>query len=495
MTPRVRLLCAGLLTTGFCLLAAASAVAHPLGNFTVNRYSDLRMQPGRVEIDYVVDMAEIPAFQTRQEIDADSDGTVRSDEAISYRTTECRRMGDGVRLLVDRQPTILAVDGSDLSFPPGAAGLPTLRLTCHLDAPLEAPADGIDVDYADRNSPDRIGWREITAVADGGVMASANVPAASVSRGLTSYPEDMLQSPLDQRQAHLRFRPGDAIAAPRRPGPASLLGPLPRGADRATQAFTSLVASKQLTFPFVLLAFALAMLLGALHALSPGHGKTVMAAYLVGLQGSIRQALAIGVTVTVTHTAGVLTLGLLLSAASSAFVPDRLYPWLSLASGLLLASVGVGLLVRVVRRRGHKHTRDHRHPHPHLHAAHPHPAHDHRDGPAPETPPIGWRSLVALGLADGLVPTPSALLVLLAATALGRAWLGVVLVVAYGVGMAVTLTGTGLLLVHLRATLDRGAKGRRAVLLQRLGRLAPLTTAGVVLAVGVLLAARAAAQL
>jgi nickel/cobalt transporter (NicO) family protein len=480
MTSRAGQRLAAVLMTGFWLLPAAPAAAHPLGNFTVNRYSDLRIEPGRVAIEYVVDMAEIPAFQTRQEIDSDADGAVGSIDEARYRTAECRRMARGVRLLLDGRPVNVDVRGSALSFPPGAGGLPTLRLTCRLHAPIDAAAGALDVDYADQNFPGRIGWREITAAAGAGVMVSADVPAESLSKGLTIYPQDMLQSPLDQRRAHLRFQPGGAGArgGPRPAAPVAGLGPLSRGADRVTQAFTSLVTGRRPTPGFVLVAFVVATLLGAVHALAPGHGKTVMAAYLVGLKGSLRQALIIGLTVTATHTAGVVALGVLVST-SSALVPERLYPWLRMASGLLLASVGAGLLRRTLRHRERAH--DHQH--------------HHISSRAGEGGPIGWRSLVTLGLAGGLVPAPSALLVLLAAAALGRAWLGIALVVAYGLGMAVTLTGTGLVLVHVRTSLDQGTKGRHAAALHRVGRLLPLTTAAVVLAVGLLLAARAATQL
>jgi ABC-type nickel/cobalt efflux system permease component RcnA len=480
MTPRVRPYLAAALVAGLWLLPGGRAAAHPLGNFTINRASALRMERGRIAIDYIVDMAEIPALQTRQEIDSDADSAIGNEEEARYRTAECRRIGRGVHLVLDRRPANVDVRGSALSFPPGAAGLPTLRLTCRLDAAIVAPAGALNVDYADENFPGRIGWREITAVADGGVLVSADVPAESLSKGLTIYPQDMLQSPLDQRRAHLRFQPASAGAGPgaHPDTPVAGLGPLSRGADRATQAFTSLVAGRSPTPGFVLMAFAMATLLGAVHALAPGHGKTVMAAYLVGLKGSLRQALAIGLTVTATHTAGVVALGILVST-SSALVPERLYPWLSLASGLLLASVGAGLVVRTLRHRAHAHGHQH----------------DHLRSRGDDARPVGWRSLVTLGLAGGLVPAPSALLVLLAAAALGRAWMGIALVVAYGLGMAATLTGTGLALVHLRASLDHGSRGRHAAALHRVGRLLPLTTAAVVLAVGLLLAARAATQL
>jgi nickel/cobalt transporter (NicO) family protein len=220
---------------------------------------------------------------------------------------------------------------------------------------------------------------------------------------------------------------------------------------------------------------------GAAHALAPGHGKTVMAAYLVGLRGTLGQAAVIGATVTVTHTAGVLLLGLVLTTFRAA-ASERLYPWLGLASGLLLAGVGIGLLVRA-RAGNHPHPHDHPHPHGHHH--------DH--GPAGR--PLGRRGLVALGLAGGLVPSPSAVVVLLGGIAIGQAWFGVALVMAYGLGMAATLTGVGLLLAHLRTRMDGRLRLPAGSLAARAGRLLPAATASVIVVVGLALAVNGAAQL
>jgi ABC-type nickel/cobalt efflux system permease component RcnA len=253
--------------------------------------------------------------------------------------------------------------------------------------------------------------------------------------------------------------------------------------DRATAAFTALVGARSRSPGFVVVALLLAVVLGAAHALAPGHGKTVMAAYLVGLRGTLRQAATIGATVTLTHTAGVLLLGLVLST-SRAVASERVYPWLGLGSGLLLAAVGAGLLLRA--RPGH--------PHPHAHPHdHPHPHSNHHDGAAGG--PLGRRGLVALGLAGGLVPSPSAVVVLLGGIALGRAWLGVALVLAYGLGMAATLTGVGLLLARLRSRMDRRLHLPAGSLLARLGRLLPAATASVIVLVGLVVAAQGAAQL
>jgi ABC-type nickel/cobalt efflux system permease component RcnA len=295
----------------------------------------------------------------------------------------------------------------------------------------------------------------------------------SRSSRLTAYPNDLLQSPIDQRSASLSVRPGGA-AVDRLP--ARLEAPvraLPRGIDGPTRAFTSLVARHHLSVGFAFVALALAIVLGAIHALAPGHGKTVMAAYLVGQRGTMRQAGLIGLTVTATHTAGVLALGLALSA-SSLVAPERLYPWLGLASGALLAVIGIGLLSRAVRARRYRH--EHHHGHHHHHPV------------VEDVAPVRTRALVAMGFAGGLVPSPSALVVLLGAMALGRAWFGVVLVIAYGLGMAGTLTAAGVLLLRARGALDRRRGRVRG--LARVASALPLATSSVIVVVGLALAAR-----
>ncbi|HET9560092.1 MAG TPA: sulfite exporter TauE/SafE family protein, partial [Actinomycetota bacterium] len=337
-------------------------------------------------------------------------------------------------------------------------------------------------------------------------LEAATVPTTSPTTRLTTSPEDQLSSPLDQRTASLRFRPGGPPAAEAggstresssSPAAGSGAG---GGVDRATAAFTALVGERSLSPGFALVALLLAVGLGAAHALAPGHGKTVMAAYLVGLRGNLRQAATIGATVTLTHTAGVLLLGLVLTT-SRAVASERVYPWLGLGSGLLLAGVGIGLLVRARPGHGHPHPHGHELHHPHPHGQEPDHQHSHHHDP--DQPgaaggagrPLGWRGLVALGLAGGLVPSPSAVVVLLGGIALGQAWFGVALVLAYGLGMAATLTGVGLLLAHLRTRMDRRLRVPAGSVLGRIGRLLPAVTASVIVLVGLGLAASGAAQL
>ena len=488
------------------LVPAAPASAHPLGNFTVNEYSGLRVQPDRVLLDLVVDMAEIPTFQSRGDYDTNADGRTDPAEATAYGSRVCAQQSGRLKLQVDGEPAAVQVVSTALRFPPGQGGLVTLRLTCNLEA-KNGPLHGERrLDFRNANFTDRVGWHEITAVGDGTTLVTSTVPRDSVSRVLTAYPNDLLRSPLNQRIASLRVRPGGA----RYSGPAAKFvlpgAALPRGIDQATRSFTDLVARRNISVGFGVLAFLIALLLGALHALAPGHGKTVMAAYLVGQRGSMRQAGLVGLTVTTTHTLGVMVLGLVLST-SAVIAPERLYPWLGLASGALLAGVGAGLLRRAVRARrerarshAHDHT-SHAHGHahddaPHEHAPHSHGGRVHSHAPVDPERPLHWRSLVAMGFAGGLVPAPSALVVLLGAIALGRTWFGVVLVVAYGIGMAVTLTAAGILLVRARGALDRRAARRvRPSRFGDMARVLPLATSSIIVVVGLYLAARGAAQL
>ena len=341
---------AALAALALLALPAGAASAHPLGNFTVNTYSGLRIQADQVVVDLVVDMAEIPALQARRGVDTDGDDKVSNAEATAYAGRACPEAATKVDVTVDGRRAPVRSTSATVDFPPGTAGLPTLRLTCVLVAGTGDLDGERRIEFRNANHTDRVGWREITAVGDRTTVTSSDVRAASISDRLATYPDDLLSSPPDQRSASLRARPGGP-PAPAVPGvvPGARVAE-PRGVDAATRRFTALVSRQDLSIGFGVVALGLAVVLGAVHAFAPGHGKTIMAAYLVGQRGSLRQAGVIGLTVTATHTAGVLILGIVLSASTD-LAPETLYPWLGTASGLLLAGIGAGLLSRAVRRR------------------------------------------------------------------------------------------------------------------------------------------------
>lgn len=509
---------------GGLVLSAAPAVAHPLGNFTVNTHVGIRVEPAAVDLQVVVDVAEVPTLRAFPGVDAASgpDAVPVADQN-AYRERMCPALRDAVGLRLGDTPVELAVVASSLSFPPGSAGLATTRLECTLRSTRILDTAGQELVLTDSMAVQPVGWREITAVGDGVELASSTVPGRSVSDVLRDYPEDRLDTPLDQREATMSVVAGSGVVtgAAAQTG-ASAAGPL-RGLDPMTTAFTDLVSADRLSVGFGILAVALAVLLGSLHAFAPGHGKTLMAAYLVGRDGSLRQATLIGLSVTLTHTAGVLALGVMLSVAAVS-APERVYPWLSLASGLLLVAIGTALLRGALRRRrshdhGHRHAHGHGHGHVHGHGhGHVHGASGAvktrgrvgrahvGDGnqPDPERrrrPEANdTRSLMAVGFAGGMVPSPSALVVLLGGIALGRAWFGVLLVLAYGIGMALALVGTGLILVQARDRIERWSAardlaGRRTGGTLVLARALPALTAGLVMVIGVGLSSQALTRL
>ncbi len=419
------------------LVAPVAAAAHPLGNFTVNRFSRLEVSGPRVYVFYVLDLAEIPTFQA---------GKI---DARAY----ARRIARGVTLTVDGRPARLVPVQSALAHPRGAGGLRTTRLEIVLRGPRLTGAS--EVRYVDTNYAERIGWKEI--------VVGGDVP--SRSHELRAYPKDLLQSPLDVTTVSTRLVPGTGAET----APVLTSGRALQAPDRvADSGFASLVSRGHLGLWVILGSLAAAMFWGAAHALSPGHGKTIVAAYLVGQRGTPRHAALLGLIVTVTHTIGVFALGLVTLLLSRFIVPDELYPWLNLVSGMLVVGIGGSVLRTRWKHRAHAHAHTDGHEH----------HHDHEQD-------LSRRSLVAVGITGGLLPCPSALVVLLAAVSLHRVGFGMLLVVAFSVGLALTITGIGLV-----AVLARGAF-RRFSFEGRLVSLLPAASALVILAAGVGMTVRA----
>jgi nickel/cobalt exporter len=518
-------LAAGLLTA-----QAPAASAHPLGNATVNHFDGLRLYPDRLVDHAVEDVAEIPTYQRKSRIDTDGDGAVSSDERAAYAGSQCRAMAASVTATVRGDRVRLTVEGSSYAEKPGQVSLTTGRLECELrgDVELSSPTE---LRFENLWDDDGIGWHEITAVGVGVSLKGSPFPEQGISDELRRYPGDLLSSPLDVRSGTVSVVPGGGSSTYRATKDLPVAGPAVRALNHLATTFNEVVGRKHLTVGVGLLGILLSLLLGAGHAFLPGHGKTIMAAYLVGRRGRLRDVVTVGATVTITHTAGVLVLGLLI-ASTSAFAPTAAEQLLGVVSGVIVAAVGVGLLVSAIRNRHrsrlvgalapepalvgaavpaghhdhhdhhdhdqhghgddpHDHSHDHSHDHEHDHG-HKHGlfgGHKHSHDPADSFSRTG---LVGLGIAGGLVPSPSALLVLLAATALGRTVFGVVLVLGYGLGMALALCAAGLVLVKLRGKLDRFAGSRKLARADKLLAYLPVLTALLVLAVGTGLALRAA---
>jgi nickel/cobalt exporter len=427
------------------LLVPAAAGAHPLGNFTINHLSRVSVSSDRVQIGYVLDQAEIPTFQER---------------GLAPATVLARKRAEAVQhlvLTVDGRRVPLAAGSGRISFPPGQGGLKLTRVELPLSAPVHHPRT---VALHDDTFSDRLGWREIVSAPGKGTAVRSSAPSGDPTNGLRAYPKDLLKSPLDQRSASFAVRPGNGtLVAPRAPGGRYATTGHPSG-DGFAGVFADAASGKGVLLFLLLAAFGW----GALHALSPGHGKTMVAAYLVGTRGTARHAVALGATVTITHTIGVFALGVVTLALSQYVLPEQLYPWLTLASGLLVVVVGVNVLRSRIRAARTAH--DHHHHH-----------HHDRD--------LSWRSLVGMGASAGLIPCPSALVVLLGAIAQHQVALGLLLITVFSLGLAMTLTVLGLAVVYA------GTLTSRLTFSGRLATVLPAVSAVVIVGAGLMLTLRA----
>jgi ABC-type nickel/cobalt efflux system permease component RcnA len=470
------------------LAAPHGGWAHPLGNFSISHYTAIRLEPDALVLRYLIDMAEIPTFQEIQ--DAQIVPQQGHPSLPAYLARRVEALCAGLILELDGTRLPLRPEASEIMFPPGAGGLPTLKLGMRCRATIEAASapTAHELRYRDTNFPGRAGWKEIIATTGHGMMLlSSNVSEHDRSQELTDYPTDLLHSPPQDVEARVIFAGGGspASAQVRAQSPPIRLAANQQATPRS--AFTELVATPQLGLGIVLVAMAAAIGLGAFHALEPGHGKTVVAAYLVGSRGTAWHALLLGLTVTITHTAGVYLLGAVTLFASRYVVPERLYPWLAVTSGLLIAGLGFTLFLRRYTAAGHVQAhgqaQQHAPGHTHPHGLHSHP---HHSQPRHVPATVSRRELLALGVTGGIVPCPAALVVLLSALSFHRVGFGLLLILAFSIGLAAVLIAIGIAMVYAHRLMARFQED--GVLMTRW---LPLTSATVMTIVGVAIALQA----
>jgi nickel/cobalt exporter len=514
----------------------ADTVASLLGNFTVNQYSELAPTAGKVEVRHAIVFGQLPALRELHLADADGDGVTSQAERDAHAQRLAESLARQLAMTVDGVAVPLHAVRAITSLPTEATGF-SLRVDMDFAGDLPAPAgDGArrTLAFVNESYAGRFGWREIIVKPSRALaIFDTDAYSTSLTAGLTETVQSMPEAgPLAERAIGLSF-----IAGPLPTG-ARALGPRPGTTDttvaanassadatswlaQQTRRIVDLISSRDVPLPITLLALAAAMVLGALHALSPGHGKTVVGAYLVGSRGTAAHAVYLGATVTITHTIGVFALGFATLVASSYIVPERLLLWLSFGSGLLVLATGAALFLTRWRAAlgaarpqyrplsasrarnlttpwlaesgahtlafAHAHHRGD-HAHAHLHG------HDHRHGglvhshggsvhshlpPGGAGEKITWKGLLALGISGGLVPCPSAMVLLLAAIALNKTAYGMLLVLAFSIGLAAALTAVGLAFLYAR---DRLSATRGD---PRWRRWLPVASAGVITAVGV----------
>jgi len=466
-----------LAVVSLCLVGAAivpsGAGAHPLGNFSVNHLSQVRISADRVQVHYILDQAEIPTFQEAQEFDSDGSGAVDGAERESLLRQKLGEIAPNLELTVDGgQVPLSAPHNTRLSFPPGQGGLSLTRVEADFTAPL--PVAATDVQLHDGTYDGRVGWKAVEVLPGDGTDVRSTVPASDPTEGLRAYPQDLLSSPPDVRDADFAVSPGSgSVTAP--DGPDG--GPLTT--NRAQDGFAGALTSSNAHGWLIVLLFLAAFGWGALHALSPGHGMSMVAGYLVGSRGTPRHAVILGLTVTATHTVAVFALGLVTLFLSQYILPEDIYPWLGVASGLGVVAIGFAVMRSRFRRWRLARASVHDHSHHHHHHA-------------PEGP-VTMRSLVALGISGGAVPCPSALVVLVAAISQHRLGLGMALITVFSLGLAATLTAVGLAVVYGGRLVSRLRPEKRLFGARFAGAL-PAVSALLIVLAGTLITLRAIPQ-
>ena len=521
-----------------------SVSAHPLGELTINHFSELTFSEETVTVRYVIDFAELSTLEQIRRIDGANQWDVAGADLDAYLEIVVPEFLDGLDLTIDEQQVELQEIDSDAWFHEGNWGFELLRVEVTATGDLPATIDDeVAGRYVVRNFPGRLGWHEVVMPAgDEIAVTETDALRATVTEELLDYPDVTEEESLQIYDVDFTLSPAsdDAEESPgalveREDGAVGTLQRLMNSAER-------LVDLESGSSVAVLLTMLGAFAWGAVHALSPGHGKAVVGAYLVGSRGTPKHAIFLGLTVTATHTAGIFALGIVALTLSHLILPETVFPYLSMLSGVLVILIGLSIGYRRYRAyqttgiaddhghhhhghdhghshdhhhhdhghehdHGHSHSHDHHndhdhgHSHDHPHHAHEH-SHDHDHGhshghshihghhghshlpPGADGSDVTWRSLLALGVSGGMVPCPSALVLLLGAIALGRLEFGLILVLVFSIGLAAVLTAIGLLMVYLRSVFERFSFETRAPgLLPVLSSLA-IAFAGVIIVVG-----------
>jgi nickel/cobalt exporter len=488
----------------FAAFAPREAFAHPLGNFTINHLTELAFHKDRATVRYVLDMAEIPTFQTMRESTAD--GKMNAVQLDAWAASEAQLLAPQLQLITNGRPLALIVERESARTRPGAGGLPLLYFTMDAHAALPSLRNAASLTFSDDTFSGRLGWKDVIVA-----------PQTEPTHELLVYPSALIGSPRNLLAVDITLFGGRATVASVPVADIGSGGAPPQSAIRSNQ-LSDMLARGTSDWTFVLLTFLVAIALGALHALEPGHGKTLLAISLVGARATVKQAGILAAALTVAHTIGVIALGIAINIFKGYFVPEAIYPWITLVSGAAIAIIGARAVQRQLQMRvpqpqafavahahpaapsAHVHGHDHGHSHDHGHAhdhghSHDHGhAHDHGDSHShphdlddlqharqhaiPGTAPLKFGGTVWAAMSGGVAPCPAALVVLLAAMALNQVTYGIFVIIAFSFGLAATLTGLGIGVVRGASWLQ----GRPAF--ERFVQYGPLVSAVVISTIG-----------
>lgn len=456
-----------------------TVAAHPLGNFSVNRYRHITVQDdNQLTLLYVVDMAEIPTFREYSTLDADNDELITDTEKAAYLTEMSQQLGQNALLSINGEQVKWTAVNQSIVLGTGQGELPIMRLEFAFAGDTAVAASEIyEASFQDNNFEGQAGWQEVVISAEGSnALLNSSAPATDLSNQLLAYPDNWLENPPAVSSATFSFE--TAVSAPSNIATETTSQPLTTTAPVTTfgsDEFADLLATKLDEPGAIFIAILIAIGLGAAHALTPGHGKTIVGAYLVGSRGTAKHALFLGLTTTITHTIGVFAFGFLVLFASKFFLPEAFYPWLGVISGLLVVIIGFSMFRG--RLKAYLDVPDN---HEDVEGYHTHFGIGHTHTPQREP---GIRNLLALGVSGGLIPCPSALILLLSAIALNKIALGLLLIVAFSVGLAGVLTAIGFALVFANRMFEMSpftGNGRITKAIPALSALA-ITVAGLII--------------
>ena len=554
-------LCLALIACALCLLVARVGYAHPLGNYSINQYLMLDLRGERLEIYYLLDLAEIPSFSELDLIDPNFDSEVSEQEVDNYLDAKVPELIENIEFNRSGEPVSLKTEDRRLALTEGSGAMIVINVLVKLAPESFAwPVGGelLDVEIVSTNYQDAAGIRECKVLLDGRFVDRTKSLGKEILKYQTLVFQDENDNPVFQdfdAQFLLRLGPGtgraiaeanrtplfgwtatartardsgDTLMAsafskvysdltgvsdtsesvsttvpseaarteakpvgptpppraaqpqpvlkrveqPDEPAPSEIVQPYGRpdkgAAGPLFGRISALVRTEALTPAMFVAGLALAMVFGMAHARSPGHGKTIVAAYLIGERGTIWNAVVLGLVVTVTHTWSVFLLGLVTLSASERISEERFSFWLGLVSGVVIMAIGIALflrrystylLARHAAAPGHSHDHGDGHSHDHHHG-HTHVI-DSKGGP----PPSYW-SILGLGISGGIVPCPTALIVLLLAIRFGRLGYGMCLILSFSLGLALVLIALGIVVVRASGAVRRlTGEGSRLLLL------------------------------
>ena len=423
------------------LCMAPPVAAHPADE--INERDLVHIKPDGITIEMAISAGALTVRRLWADADTNGDATLDTQEREAYGTMLARGIHvttDSTAVALTYLPGTLDMKSTERDFTLQGADATGATVT----AQFAAPFNGLDAPHEITITVQHYTHVEYGRPAE--LYPDATAPLGVIVQGGSDV------------TLRITTMPGGLVAPP------PIIAPPPHNPNHlAVATLQRFVRAPSSSLAFSLLGLGIALLLGALHALTPGHGKTLVAAYMIGSKGRIRDAVTLGSVVTATHTGSVIAAGVVMLIFSRSFAPDHYLHWIELGGSICILGLGIALLPsRVTAARSHGHHHVHRQAagagvveHEHVHVDGTRHSHGWFGATPHEHPPAAHhdlRSLLALGVGGGIVPCPDALAILLIAIAAGHIITGIIILLGFSAGLAAVLTGLGILLTRVRIT-------------------------------------------